>query len=296
MRPTAPAPGWYDDPWAAGWVRWWDGAQWTPHTSVRPMYGEYLKQPMQLDGAVAAMKANDPQPWGWRPVGIPIIAYIVLIVTGQIVSRNWAPTHGNGLRVFIVVANVILEAALGAAVYFAGRDVARRNGGWGAAFGLRWPRWSDAVPALAGFGAAFGLRIVIGITAGLLTNGKAITESQNLKTSGSVSTFAIVVLVITAVIAAPIVEETVFRGLLLRTFLRRMSFWPAALLSTAIFGLGHTYEVGTVAGAVTLALIVGSMGFVNCIVNRYTNRLTAGMFVHALFNGLAILFLALGAA
>jgi membrane protease YdiL (CAAX protease family) len=222
-----------------------------------------------------------------------VLAYLVLIVTGQVVSRNFAPRHGNGERVFIVVANVVLEGVLATAVYLAGRDVARRNGGWGAAFGFQRPRWADAVAALIGFGCAFGARIVIAIFAAVLTHGKAITESQNLKI-GTVSTFTIILLVATAVIVAPIVEETVFRGLMLRSFLRRMPFWPAALLSSTIFGVGHTYEVGTVAGAATLAAIVGSMGLVNCLLNRYTNRLTPGIFVHATFNGLAILFLALG--
>jgi hypothetical protein len=29
-------PGWYADPWHAGWLRWWDGAQWSPHVSPYP--------------------------------------------------------------------------------------------------------------------------------------------------------------------------------------------------------------------------------------------------------------------
>ncbi|MFA5882613.1 MAG: DUF3093 family protein [Acidimicrobiia bacterium] len=37
---TLPTPGWYDDPWDAGRIRWWDGEQWTgyaaPHPSGRP--------------------------------------------------------------------------------------------------------------------------------------------------------------------------------------------------------------------------------------------------------------------
>jgi hypothetical protein len=100
-------------------------------------------------------------------------------------------------------------------------------------------------------------------------------------------------LVVVVVLAAPFVEEIVFRGLLLRTFMRRMTFWPAALLSTAIFGLGHTYEVDSFVGAVTLAAIVGSLGLANCILNRYTDRLAAGMLVHGTFNGLAVLVLLL---
>jgi hypothetical protein len=47
-----------------------------------------------------------------------------------------------------------------------------------------------------------------------------------------------------------------FRGLMLRTFMRAMRFWPAAILSSLVFALLHTYEVSTLAGAVTLAGVV----------------------------------------
>jgi hypothetical protein len=246
-----------------------------------------------LDVTVEELKASDAVAWGTRPVLVPLLTYVVLIVAGAVVSNTVAPTHGNGARVFDVVANVLLEGTLGVAVWFAGRDVARRNGGWGRTFGLRPPRWKDVVWALSGLGIAFGARIVIAIVASVASNGKALKQSENIHVT-SVSVFTAVLLILVVVLAAPFVEEIVFRGLLLRTFLRRMSFWPAALLSTAIFGIGHTYEVDTLAGAVTLALIVGSLGLTNCILNRYTDRLAAGMLVHGTFNGLAVLVLLLG--
>jgi len=34
-------PGWYADPWHAGGLRWWDGLQWTPHSSPVPAHGRY---------------------------------------------------------------------------------------------------------------------------------------------------------------------------------------------------------------------------------------------------------------
>ena len=287
------APGWYVDPQHAATLRWWDGIQWTPWTSPRPPSGPYLPKVLPLDATVGALRASDPEPWGVRPVLIPLLTYVVLIVTGSVVSNTVAPTHGNGARVFDVVANIVLEGVLGIAVYVAGRDVARRNGGWGRAFGLRRPRWRDLLTALAGIGLAFGARIVIGIVASIATDGRALKQSENIHVS-SVDVFTGVLLVLIVVIAAPFVEELVFRGLLLRTFLRRMSFWPAALLSTAIFGLGHTYEVSTLEGAITLAAIVGSLGLTNCLLNRYTDRLVPGMIVHATFNGVAVLVLLLG--
>jgi membrane protease YdiL (CAAX protease family) len=283
-------PAWYPEPNDPSTLRWWDGWQWTPYTAPRPVPRD-PRAP--LDVTVERLKQEDTIAWGTRPVLIPIITYVVLIVGGAVASNTIAPSHGNGARVFDVVANVLLEAILGTAVYFAGRDVARRNGGWGATFGLRWPRWKDAGWGLAGIGIAFGARIVIAVIAGIATHGKALKESENIHVK-SVTVFTAILLIAVVVIAAPFVEEIVFRGLLLRTFLRRMTFWPAALLSTLIFALGHTYEVSTLTGAITLAAVVGSLGLTNCLLNRYTDRLAAGMIVHASFNGLAVLVLLLG--
>jgi hypothetical protein len=284
-------PAWHPDPYGApATLRWWDGWQWTTYTAPLLSYPGQGRPP--LDVTVDELKRDDPVPWGVRPVLVPLLTYVVLIVAGGVTENTIAPQHGNGARVFDVVANVLLEGILGVAVYFAGRDVARRNGGWGRAFGLRWPRRKDLLWALAGLGIAFGARIVIAIVAQLLSNGNALKESENIHVK-SVSVFTAVLLVVVVVLAAPFVEEIVFRGLLLRTFMRRMTFWPAALLSTAIFGLGHTYEVDSFVGAVTLAAIVGSLGLANCILNRYTDRLAAGMLVHGTFNGLAVLVLLL---
>ena len=73
--------------------------------------------------------------------------------------------------------------------------------------------------------------------------------------------------------------------------MRRWSFWPSAVLSTLIFAGLHTYEVGTLVGALTLAAAVGTLGITNCWLNRRTNSLIPGMVVHASFNLLAVIVL-----
>ena len=121
-------------------------------------------------------------------------------------------------------------------------------------FGLRRPRWIDLAWITAGIGMVFASRIVVGVIAVLAAGRKALDQAQNLE----LHTDRVAVYVLLAVVVvglAPVIEETVFRGLLLRTFQRRIGFWPAALASSAIFAGFHLYEVSTLAGAAVLGAI-----------------------------------------
>jgi membrane protease YdiL (CAAX protease family) len=100
------------------------------------------------------------------------------------------------------------------------------------------------------------------------------------------------VLGVYAVLIAPVIEETLFRGVLLRSFMRRLTFWSAAVVSSAIFGALHTYEVSTLAGRITLAVNVGLLGVVNCLLARITGRLTPAIMLHATGNLFAFLVVA----
>jgi len=137
-------------------------------------------------------------------------------------------------------------------------------------------------------------RLLVVLFANAVTGGKAAEQSQNL-TVDDLSATGYVVLGVLVVLVAPVVEELVFRGLLLRTMMWHWGFWPAALVSSAIFALFHVYQVDTLAGAATLAGVVFTLGLTNCLLVRWSGRLAAGMMVHALFNGLAVLVLALRA-
>jgi membrane protease YdiL (CAAX protease family) len=232
------------------------------------------------------LQAQDPRPWGWRPVVVPCVALVILIVGGNVATRLIRPHTANGRLVLAIVGNVAVQGLLGLAIWVAGRDIAARYGGWGRTFGWRRPVWADLKYAAAGVGIALAARVAVIIDADLLTHGRAVQEAQNVRLH-STSVAVVALLVFVTVLCAPPIEEVMFRGLLLRTFMRRMGFWPAALLSTLIFGGFHTYEVNTLVGAVTLALVVGAIGLTNCVLVRLTDRLTPGIFVHATLNGLA---------
>lgn len=283
MNYPLPAADWYPDPDEPGTARWWDGGAWTPH--LRP-----IPRGPALDRAQAELRARSPEPWGWRPVVVSLGALIGLIVAGVVASAT-VSLHGTTARtVFAVITNVVVEALLGLAVWGAGRDVAARNGGWAITFGLRRPRWSDAKWVAAGIGITFLSRGIVVAVANAVSHGRAARAAENLRVH-HIDAVTVVLLILVVVLAAPIIEELVFRGLLLRTFMRRLPFWPAAVLSTLIFAALHTYEVTTVLGAVTLAAAVACLGLTNCWLNRRTDSLPPGMFVHASFNLLAVLVL-----
>jgi hypothetical protein len=246
----------------------------------------------RLDQLIDLMRQHDPRPWGWRPVVLPSAALIVVIVFGSLVTHFVHPHSFAAALTVVIVLTTVLYAALIVAIWVAGRDLARRYSGWGWTFGLQRPKWMDLAWLAAGVGISFGARIAVGVIANAASHGKALQQSQNLVVKSS-STAVYIVLGVVVVLIAPVVEETMFRGLMLRTFMRSWGFWPAALLSSAIFALFHTYEVSTLAGAATLASIVFTLGLTNCLLVRWSGRLDAGIMNHMLFNGLAILVLIL---
>jgi hypothetical protein len=211
-----------------------------------------------------------------------------MIVVGNVVVPFLAPPAGAARKVVAVVTAVGGELLLLAGVLAFGRAVAARAGGWRTAFGLDWIRKRDWLPWILGFGIIYAVRTAVMFMAAVMTDGRALREANNLD-PGRPTVLSVVVLFVIVVVLAPITEELMFRGLLLRSFLRRMAFWPAAVLSSAFFALFHVYEVHTVLGAVTLALSVGVVGLGNCFVVRITGRLAPAMMIHATYNALVLI-------
>jgi hypothetical protein len=81
-------------------------------------------------------------------------------------------------------------------------------------------------------------------------------------------------LVLIAVIVAPIVEEFVFRGLVLRRFVASRGFWQGVLASAGIFALLHPQQLlGAFVAGIVLALLYLASG-----------SLSVSMLAHALNN------------
>jgi uncharacterized protein len=245
----------------------------------------------RLDVAISRMRAHDPRPWGWRPAILPAIALVLLVVVTSLIAAVLDPGSYAAALTYTALLEGGLYAVLTAVVIYSGREVARRYGGFGNAFGLRKPVWRDLAWVAAGIGMVLVARIAISVVAYQLGGTRALQQSQNLQVSHP-RVGVLILLGLVACVAAPAIEETIFRGLLLRTLMWRLGFWPAALLSSVLFGAFHTYEVSTLAGALVLASVTASLGLVNCLLVRWTERLTPGIGVHTLFNALAVVVLA----
>ena len=91
-----------------------------------------------------------------------------------------------------------------------------------------------------------------------------------------------VVSLVTLCIVAPFVEEMLFRGLFLRSFLNNYAPWLAIALSSFIFGLTHFY-----ANHIIVATAIGvALGWL-----YYTTRsLWPSIIAHAIQNAGALLY------
>lgn len=94
-------------------------------------------------------------------------------------------------------------------------------------------------------------------------------------------------------ITAGVCEELLYRGLLTGALAGSLGTWPAVVLATAIFGLGHVYQgwVGMgksmVGGLMMSVLALGSGSLLVPIVVHVVNDLTAGRMLGASVRGKA---------
>lgn len=234
-----------------------------------------------LDREVEELKADPAAQWGFVDA---LGAIFVLFVGGLVFYLLLAPVLSKDLA--SSVGGLLGYGAAFAVAVFRPR---RTRGGLRRALGYRL-RLLD-VPRAVGYLVALYLissLVILGLRD--LVPGLRGGQADNASFIGTVKPAAQAVLVLTAVGVAPFVEETVFRGVLLRGLMRRLPFWPAALLTTAIFAVLHAPgQVGSAAGAVLLVVSIGVLGLGLAVLARRTGRLFPGMIVHALFNLVAVL-------
>lgn len=169
----------------------------------------------------------------WRvlsPPGAVVVALGVLIVIAGTLSVADLSTDTLGAILTFFTSLLLLVFAV---VLWRGLPAQNRR----AAIAVKGP----LAKAIA-TGVGVGFALVVGAAVILLT-GSAIDPTverrlNEVEDIGSVP-WQIVLTVIALIVLAPLGEELLLRGLLLRGLARRLAFWPAALVSSAIFAGAH---------------------------------------------------------
>ncbi|MFT8543734.1 MAG: type II CAAX endopeptidase family protein [Leuconostoc falkenbergense] len=98
-----------------------------------------------------------------------------------------------------------------------------------------------------------------------------------------------IAMIIYAVILAPVVEELVFRGLVLNYFLRRNWWWGNIILSGVIFAFPHMGLIPTTLSDGLSYLMYASMGMVLAYVYKKTGAIQNNIAIHMLNNGVTMI-------
>ncbi len=261
----APA-GWYPDPHGVG-QRYFDGRAWTP---TGPVF-------------------DTPEEHPSLPIGAALGALVVLVVSllvgkllvDALIDEDWP-----------LIFYVVILACVGYGPSLAWGAYVRRRWGAGrlAAIGWRF-RWSDLGWGPLTWLAAIATQSVM--AAVILAFD--IPLSSNVESVGELDADRayLIATAATAVIAAPIIEEFVFRGLVLRGFLSRMGPVLAILLQGVLFGVAHVDPVRG-AGNVGLALVLTGVGVAFGASAYFTRRLGPTVIAHAIFNGIVLIVVLTG--
>jgi uncharacterized protein len=261
MLPTPT--GWFPDPWNPSSVRFWDGRMWTGYTAHRPSAPE--------PHAVLPIRAA----WG------AVATLIVSVVASRYLVKSIVGFHWP-IAVYVSILGIIGYAPSMVWCWHVSRKWG--TGHFRADVGLR-ARWADA-----GWGpVTWGACLVAQVIAGVAVLALKIPFASNTEGIDKVRADRgyVISLLVLAVVAAPIVEEIVFRGVVLRGLLSRNGAVAAIAVQGVLFGMAHFDPVrGT--GNIGLIIVLSSVGCVLGGAAYLFRRIAPTMIAHAILNGIAM--------
>lgn len=232
-------------------------------------------------------------PWaGWRVVLDAILIYLgSSLVTGVIVIAA-AGLSGSGEDVPLALIVLVSPLALLLAT-LAWLAVRYGRAGVRAAVPHRWA-WPDVA-----FGAGVGVACFVGQRV-LLIAAVLVLQAFGYDLPPVQETFRVIadnpatapVLVLTAIVLAPVAEELLFRGVVFRGIRARTGFWVAALASAALFTLAHLGDASGPLGDAVIVAGILPLGLAFAALMEHRRSLVSSMVAHGVVNGgtLVVLF------
>ena len=227
---------------------------------------------------------------------LPIVAAVgaMLVLTASLIASKYLLDVVLDFQWPIAVYVALLAVVGYAPSVWWCRYASRRwgTGRLGDDIGLR-ARWSDLgwgpVVWLGALGTqVVAVAVVVAFAVPISTNTEALNEASIDRTYA-------ISLVIAAVIAAPIVEEMVFRGIVLRGLRSRLPVVAAVVAQGLLFGVAHVDPVRG-SGNVGLVIVLSGVGIAFGVASQLLRRIGPSIVAHALFNGAVLLVVLTGVA
>ena len=267
---SAPA-GWYPDPYGTVYARYYDGYRWTAYVSMPP----------GLSGPPRVAERHPELPFPMAIGAIAILAASLIAsreLLDSIIGRGW------NIVVYMMIAVVVGYGPSLVWMWYASR-----RWGTGRVFrdlGVKF-RWVDLgwgpliwISTVAAMGIAIGLMRVFDVPyrGNLDVDNGGPFERDNT---------AIIALLISAVVCAPVIEEALFRGAVMRGLLSKMAAVAAIAIQAVLFGAAHfDPDFGRDSIGLIVALSVAGAGL--GLASYLLRRLGPVIIAHALMNAVAI--------
>ncbi len=258
-----------------------------------PLYAPGTLPPTWPDGEVLTAPSLPPTPdnppWGVATGALVWVGSIVLLLGANVLGggayllyrlrsvpfaelQQTIATEPGLILVSlasVVPAHLVTLALVWAVVTNFGKRSFREVIGW--SWGARWGFWESA-------GVAGGLWL-FGILLANLTGGQE-TDLDRMIASSRAASLGVAFL---ATVSAPLVEETVYRGVLFPALRRAAGATWAIIIVSALFALVHVVQyrnnVGVIAAVAVLSVTL-------TLVRARTGRLLPCFVIHFLFNGI----------
>ena len=209
---------------------------------------------------------------GWHVLALLGGGFLGSIIGAVVANASGRGFASDPVSVFGFVFPGQVAGTLAVAWYLS-RD--RGTGNWVRDFGFRL-RPRHAWGLLAGVGLQVGALLVTGITITVLGSDST-PDQEVVEIAEDAAGGAVVLALVATVLLAPLVEELIYRGVLLSRLRRSIGRHQAVFLSGGLFALVHLVDPGTLLLQPALFLIGVALGYAAL----RSGDLSLPLFVHA---------------
>jgi membrane protease YdiL (CAAX protease family) len=263
-------PGWYPDPWAQSWYRWWDGQAWTPSVHPEQMFVVEARPP-HVSRTFSA----------WGSIAILAVTFLSIVATRFLIDHIGIDADW----IVILIAYVVLFGLMSAGAYALARTIGTAS--LPRDFGFRIKVDDIGWGALA-FTGAMVARIILVIFLSTTSDDPVREPGRRLEIDHGL---ALVAFSLAALVGAPLIEELVFRGVLQRS-LTKLAGAPFAIVVQALLFAGYHFVPDGNGYSHFYFGALALFGIAAGIAAERTGRLGPGIVAHFINNLLAVLLMA----